>query len=108
MERIGVIRENGVVVNVILWADHTAAQLVADGITDFGEVTDLPIRPGIGWLYDEEHGYRIPSPYPSWVWQNDQWEPPVPMPTDEGRYEWNEETQGWDLIPEPDPEPTEG
>lgn len=100
-ERIGVIRDNNVVVNTILWADHTPDQLIADGITDFQEVTDLDPRPGIGWLWDESNGYRPPSPYPSWTWNGVAWEAPTPKP--EGDYEWNEETQTWDAIPTPAP-----
>lgn len=101
MERTGVIRDNGLVVNVILWGDQTADQLLADGITDFEEITDIDPKPRIGWIWDETHGYRPSSPYASWIWNSDgNWEAPVPMPADEGRYEWNEETQTWDLIPE--------
>lgn len=103
MERIGVIRENGVVVNTILWADHTPDQLIADGITDFEEVTDLDPRPGIGWLWDEANGYRPSSPFPSWTWNGAEWTAPVPKP--EGGYLWNEETQTWDEMPTGEPAP---
>jgi hypothetical protein len=99
-ERIGVIRDNGVVVNAILWADHTPDQLIADGITDFQEVTDLDPRPGIGWTWTEADGFRSPSPFPSWVWNGADWEAPTPQP--EGGYWWNEETQTWDKVPTPE------
>jgi hypothetical protein len=102
-ERIGVIKENGVVVNTILWADHTPDQLIGDGITDFEEVTDLDPRPGIGWIWDEINGYRPPSPFPSWVWNVVQWEAPIAKP--EGDYSWNEETQTWDEITQEEPLP---
>lgn len=100
-ERIGVIRDSGVVVNAILWADHTPDQLIADGITDFQEVTDLDPRPGIGWLWDETNGYRPPKPFESWVWSDGVWSAPQAMPTTGGPYAWNEETQTWDAIPTP-------
>ena len=102
-ERIGVIRNNGVVVNAILWADHTPDQLIADGITDFQEVTGLSPRPGIGWTWTEAEGFRPPSPYPSWLWNGVEWEAPVAQP--EGNYEWNEETQTWDEMPTEEPAP---
>ena len=105
MERIGVIRNNGVVVNAILWADHTPDQLIADGITDFQEVTDLDPRPGIGWTWNETDGYRPPAPYPSWTWANNAWQAPVAMPDDGQPYTWNEEAQTWDLIPIEEPTP---
>lgn len=98
-ERIGVIRNDGVVINTIVWADHTPDQLRGDGVTDFDEVTDLSPRPGIGWLWDETNGYRPPQPYPSWIWNGVGWEAPVPMPTDGEPYTWNEQTQTWDTIP---------
>ena len=102
MERVGVIISDGVVVNVILWADHTPDQLRADGYTQFEEVTEFVQRPGIGWTWSNKDGYRPPSPYTSWVWNDGTWQAPVPMPDDQGRYEWNEQTQTWDLIPEPE------
>jgi len=39
------------------------------------------------------------QPYPSWTLNNTTfiWEPPVAMPDDGNMYEWNEETQAWDL-----------
>lgn len=101
-ERVGVIRDNGVVVNVILWGDETDDQLLADGITDFEEVTDLDPRPGIGWTWSRKDGYRPPSPHASWVWKDGAWQAPKPKPTDGGEYLWNEETQTWDPIPEPE------
>lgn len=97
-ERIGVIRDNGTIVNVILWADHTPDQLRADGITDFEEVTHLDDRPGIGWTWDSTHGYRVPKPYPSWLWDGVTWAAPVVEPSEGGPYRWNEETQNWDQV----------
>lgn len=103
-ERIGVIRDDGVVVNTILWADHTADQLTADGVTDFQEVTDLDPRPGIGWLWDQVNGFRPPQPYASWSWNGAEWEAPINQPSEGGPYSWNEDTQSWEAIPvEPTP-----
>lgn len=39
-----------------------------------------------------------PSLNPSWVWstETNQWEPPLPYPTDEGKiYRWDEPTISW-------------
>ena len=103
MERIGVIVKNGVVANRIVWADHTGEQMLNDGYDHAEEVTDMEIRPGIGWTWNETDGYRTPQPFPSWTWDGVMWQPPVPKP--EGEYLWNEETQTWDAIPTEEPAP---
>lgn len=98
MERIGVIRENGVVINAILWNDGTPSQLLSEGITDFEEVTGREPRPGIGWTWDKSNGFRSPKPYASWKWNVDRWQAPIAEPTEGGPYKWNEETQSWDQV----------
>ena len=42
------------------------------------------------------------KPHPSWILNEDtwQWKAPTPMPDDGKRYNWNEDTQAWDKIPE--------
>ena len=55
---------------------------------------------GIGFTYDEDRDAFIsPKPYASWVLNEEtcQWEAPVALPDTENRYNWNEETQQWDL-----------
>jgi len=55
---------------------------------------------GIGYTYDDVNDVFItPQPYPSWsLDDNFDWQPPTPMPDDDKKYEWNEETQTWDEI----------
>ena len=55
----------------------------------------------MNFKYDEERDAFIPArPYLSWTLNETtcDWEPPVAMPTDGNKYQWNEETQQWDLI----------
>jgi hypothetical protein len=62
---------------------------------------------GIGMVYNVEHDvFLYPQPYPSWILNTEiyEWESPVPEPelTEEqinngNYYEWNEETQEWEL-----------
>ena len=55
----------------------------------------------VGGTYDQSRDAFIPpKPYPSWTLNETTclWEPPVARPNDGQRYEWNEETQQWDLI----------
>ena len=54
---------------------------------------------GIGYTYNAVRDAFIPpKPFASWALneQSCQWEPPVAMPTDGGRYSWNESTQAWE------------
>jgi hypothetical protein len=56
---------------------------------------------GIGFSYDVERDAFIPpSPFPSWTVNEATclWDPPVALPDDSKRYEWNEDTQAWDEI----------
>lgn len=50
-------------------------------------------------LAEKRDNLRGAQPYPSWSYNEmtQQWEAPVPMPTD-GPYEWNETTQSWQSI----------
>lgn len=53
---------------------------------------------GIGYTYDEQRdAFILPQPYPSWVLNEEtcRWEAPVAFPDDGGRYEWDEQEQGW-------------
>ena len=55
---------------------------------------------GIGFSYDSTRDAFIPpQPYPSWTLNEDTclWECPVAYPDDGNMYNWNEETQAWDL-----------
>ncbi len=57
---------------------------------------------GIGYTYDADRDAFIsPKPHASWLLDEETcfWEPPVPKPNDNKRYEWNEEMTSWELIP---------
>lgn len=53
---------------------------------------------GIGWTYHpDKDNFSPPRPYPSWTLDDAcTWQPPVPYPSDDKMYTWNEETQSWD------------
>lgn len=63
---------------------------------------------GIGMIYNNQHDvFLLPQLYPSWTLNTEtyEWESPIPEPelTEEQRdsgssYEWNEETQEWELT----------
>lgn len=53
---------------------------------------------GIGYTYDEQRDAFIPpQPFPSWVLNEDSciWYAPVPKPTDDKLYSWDEATTSW-------------
>jgi hypothetical protein len=53
---------------------------------------------GIDFTYDSELDAFIPPKlYSSWVLNETicQWEPPIPYPTDDKQYEWDDNTQSW-------------
>jgi len=53
-----------------------------------------------GYTYDSDSDVFVaPQPYPSWsLDDNSDWQAPTPMPEDDNLYNWNEETQNWDLV----------
>ena len=57
---------------------------------------------GIGYIWDpNNNAFYAPQPYPSWSLNEDfKWVPPTAYPDDNKHYEWNEETQTWDLVTE--------
>jgi hypothetical protein len=53
---------------------------------------------GIGFAYDSgRDAFIAPKPFNSWVLNenNCQWEAPIPMPTDDKMYSWDEATTSW-------------
>jgi len=52
----------------------------------------------LGFIYDAQRdAFIAPKPYPSWVLNEDSclWVAPVPMPTDDHHYFWDEATTSW-------------
>jgi len=74
-----------------------------------GEHSDggTPLRKnfaGIGFTYDDiKDAFYEPQPFNSWALNEDtcQWEAPIPYPTDDKMYDWNEDTLAWDEVVEP-------
>lgn len=52
---------------------------------------------GIGYSYDPVRDEFVsPRPFPSWsLDSNNDWQPPIPRPLDDGLWDWNEDTQEW-------------
>ena len=112
--------ENGVVVNVIVaeqdFVDRQDGQWVQ---TSYNTRKGIHYAPnsndpdggialrknyaGIGYIYDSERDAFIPPKlFDSWILDEPTctWESPVPYPNDGNMYDWNEETQAWDIVEE--------
>ena len=60
---------------------------------------------GIDYTYDEvRDAFYAPQPFPSWILNEDSciWESPVPYPTDDKFYTWDEDQQQWTEIEVPE------
>lgn len=89
------------IVNVIV-ADSQEIAEEATGMT----AIETSGEPWIDWTLEVE-GWRMPSPFASWVWSGTEWESPVPQPTQPGYfYTWNEDTLSWDGVEIPPPFPS--
>ena len=56
---------------------------------------------GVGYIYDSvKDAFIPPQPYASWVLNEEtcQWNPPIPYPTDNKQYFWNEELKEWKTL----------
>jgi hypothetical protein len=64
----------------------------------------IPLRgnyAGIGYQYDQTNDvFYAPKPFNSWTLNKTTWlwEAPIPYPTDDYSYNWNELTLSWDLV----------
>ena len=111
MAHYAFLDENNVVTEVITGKDETE---IIDGLTpeqwyeNFRGQTCVRtsynhnIRKqyaGIGFTYDPDADVFVqPQPFPSWTLDSSHdWQPPVPMPTDDRMYEWNETEQDWQV-----------
>ena len=55
------------------------------------------IYAGIGFTYDSVNDVFIsPKPYEDWILVNNKWEAPIPYPSDDKMYSWNDNK--WNLI----------
>lgn len=56
----------------------------------------------VDFIYDADRdAFYAPSPFPSWVLDEDTclWEPPIPRPTS-GMFAWDEDALNWKIIGE--------
>ena len=129
MAHYAIIDENNIVINVVTGIDETDTSenweefygnfhtnLLGQNVyckrTSYNTAANehkfdgTPFRKnyaGIGYEYNLElDAFIAPQPFDSWSLNEETcvWESPVPHPNDGNNYQWNEETQNWDLITE--------
>jgi len=57
---------------------------------------------GIGYTYDSVNDvFYAPQPYPSWTISGPSWtwQSPIPYPTDDQKYSWDESIKNWVVVP---------
>jgi hypothetical protein len=106
--------QNGIVTKVLVaeqdfidsYIDHEPGKWIQTSYNTKGGTHlqgGTPLRKnfaGVGYIYDViRDAFYAPQPYPSWTLNEDTclWECPVARPDDGNKYNWNEETQAWDL-----------
>ena len=103
--------ENNIVTEVITGKDETELIEGLDPETWYGNFRGQVCKrtsynnkirgmyAGIGCSYNSEEDIFItPQPFPSWIRTGSFWEAPIPMPTDDKIYMWNESTLSWDEV----------
>jgi len=93
--------KNGLVVNVVVF-DNPSEQVLDSFIEQFNldEIILANYNSAVGGSYDGVR-FWLPQPYLSWVKneETNQWDPPIPYPTDIENYIWDENTTSWLLLP---------
>lgn len=110
MAHYAFLDENNVVTEVIVGRNEDE---IVDGISDweahYGEFRGQVCKrtsynnnirkqyAGIGYSYDPVRDeFVAPQPYASWsLDSNNDWQPPVPKPLEDGLWQWHEDTQEW-------------
>jgi hypothetical protein len=84
-KNVAVIAASNEVVNIVVQDDDHQLQPYEVIVTN------------VAWIGGDYVGgyFYPPQPFPSWTREEGKWIPPVPMPTDESYYFWNENLQEW-------------
>jgi hypothetical protein len=112
MAHYAFLDENNIVTEVITGIDETELIEGKDPETWYGEFRGQACKrtsyngnyrknyAGIGSTYDEDlDAFISPQPFASWVLDADcKWQAPVPYPTDDLMYQWDEEAGDWKPV----------
>jgi hypothetical protein len=113
MAHYAYIDDNNMVVAVIVGKDEFELIDGLDTETYYAQGTPYVVKrtsyngkirknyAGIGFTYDSARdAFIAPKPFNSWVLDEVTciWQAPIPMPTDNKRYSWNENTANWICV----------
>ena len=98
-----VIDAAGVVENIVLADGNDAVDVLRLLIPDAQEILLTTSDTGPAYIGGDlvEGRFRMPSPYPSWLWNSESftWQAPILYPQDDRGYVWDEELQEWTPMP---------
>lgn len=103
VEKIYAFVDEGVVSNTVVINDPQVVKQLKkqhDDVVLVGQDS----RAGIGYTYSPDEGFRPPKPFPSWVWNKENfWEAPVAAPEPSNAdnpetFEWNESDGSWQIA----------
>ena len=109
MAHYAFLDDNNIVTEVITGIDETQLIEGKDPETWYGEFRGQTCKrtsyngnyrknyAGVGYSYDEQlDAFIAPQPFDSWILDtNCRWQPPVPYPTDNLIYKWDEAAGDW-------------
>ena len=110
MAHYAFLDENNIVTEVIVGIDETETIEGLDTETWYGNFRNQVCKrtsyngnirknyAGLGYTYDEERdAFIAPKPFESWILDEEKcvWKAPLPYPTDEKVYDWDESTASW-------------
>lgn len=102
MSRIAELNDENVVQRVIVAEslDWVSSNLGGTWVETFKDGTRKNYA-GIGFVYDElRDAFIPPQPFDSWLLNEDTclWESPVPYPSDDAEYVWDDKVGDWVAV----------
>lgn len=85
------IIQNGLVINYIEY--ETQPDNPPPSFEE-GTIAVLNNSVGVGYTY-KDNVFIEPQPYASWIIVNNKWTAPIPKPTENNFYQWDEATTSW-------------
>lgn len=93
-----VVNDDGIVDNIVASDNPEAVDVLRMLIPDAHEIVLATDETGPAYINGDliDGKFRMPSPYPSWIWDQaaSAWFAPIPYP-EGGTYVWDENATSW-------------